>query len=115
MVDFKKQKPFTLRLRSEFGTKQPNLKQPNLKQSNIKTIKQFKMITSKENLETRFKELLTEKTEVLKKMQYLKVVELRDKVNEVLLQLEKVTSVDYIKIVHGYKKTEKGYYPYFES
>jgi len=48
-------------------------------------------------------------------MQYLKVVELRDKVNEVLLQLEKVTSVDYIKIVHGYEKTEKGYYPYFES
>jgi len=52
MVDFKKQKPFTLRLSSEFGTKQPNLKQ-----SNIKTIKQYKMITSKENLETRFKEL----------------------------------------------------------
>ena len=73
------------------------------------------MITSKETLETRFKELLTEKTEALKKMQYLKVVELRDKVNEILLQLEKVTSVDYIKIVHGYEKTEKGYYPYIES
>jgi predicted neutral ceramidase superfamily lipid hydrolase len=76
---------------------------------------QYKMITSKETLETIFKELLTEKTEALKKMQYLKVVELRDKVNEVLLQLEKATSVDYIKIVHGYEKTEKGYYPYIES
>ena len=86
-------------------------KQPNKKQSN----NQYKMAPTKETLETRFKELLTEKTEALKKMQYLKVVELRDKVNEVLLQLEKTTSVDYIKIVHGYEKTEKGYYPHFES
>ncbi len=98
------------------------MKQPNtqtIKHSNNQTTKQsnnqYKMAPTKESLETRFKELLTEKTEALKKMQYLKVVELRDKVNEVLLQLEKTTSVDYIKIVHGYEKTEKGYYPHFES
>jgi hypothetical protein len=73
------------------------------------------MITSKETLETTFKQLLTEKTEALKKMDYEKVSELRDKVNDTLMQLEKITGEMYIKIKFNYKKTKRGYYLFIES
>ena len=68
-----------------------------------------------ETLETTFKELLTEKTEALKKMDYEKVSELRDKVNDTLMQLEKITGEMYIKIKFNYKKTKRGYYLFIES
>ena len=68
-----------------------------------------------EILETTFKQLLTEKTEALKKMDYEKVSELRDKVNDTLMQLEKITGEMYIKIKFNYKKTKRGYYLFIES
>ncbi len=68
-----------------------------------------------ETLETTFKQLLTDKTEALKKMDYEKVSELRDKVNDTLMQLEKITREMYIKIKFNYKKTKRGYYLFLES
>ena len=68
-----------------------------------------------ETIETTFKQLLTEKTEALKIMDYEKVSELRDKVNDTLMQLEKITREMYIKIKFNYKKTKRGYYLFIES
>lgn len=73
------------------------------------------MSLSKDNLEIEIQQLLVEKTIALKSMQYERVSQLRVNVNSVLIQLEKLTSEEYIKIRWRYIKKERGYFPLFES